>query len=125
MKEKEREYLVTVIFEYGFATAGVAKMSAYIQELVKKYKGTVLRIHFLGERKFAYLINHQQIGSYVFVLCKLPNTQLKFFKRDMELSNNIILRFLILKKEKAEKVLNLSDLVEYNKEETNNGTVTK
>ncbi len=125
MKERRREYLVTLVFNYGFASNGKDKITSYIEELLKKYQGELLKIQFLGERKFAYFIKHQQLGYYVFVLCKLPTQLVRFFRRDMELSDNIILRSLILKKEEAEKVLSLSELVEYNKEEKNNGTLTK
>ncbi|MFN7181692.1 MAG: 30S ribosomal protein S6, partial [Planctomycetota bacterium] len=101
MKEREGEYIITFVFNYGFAAEGIDKVKAYIEDVLKKYRGSVLKIYILGERKFAYPIKHQQTGYYVFAQCKIPRPQIRFFRKDMELSENIVLRFLILRKEYA------------------------
>lgn len=120
MKEKEREYIITFIIKQGFSAGGQGRVYSYLKELLNKYKGKIEGLRFLGERKFAYPIKKQQMGMYVFAECKMPNTQVRFFRRDLELTGDIILRFLILRKEEGLKVLNIYDIPEYKEEGRSN-----
>ncbi len=123
MKEREKEYIITFIVNQNLASEGQDKIASYLEELLKKYKGKINDLRFLGNRKFAYPIKSQQVGTYVFAVCKIMSSQVRFFRRDLELTGDTILRFLILRKEEAEKLLNISDLAEYkyNEEGSNYG----
>lgn len=127
MKEREKEYIITLILNQGFVSGGQDKVASYLEDLFKKYRGKIEGLRFLGDRKFAYPIKRQQVGFYVFVLCKMISSQVRFFRRDMELTGDIILRFLILRKEEAQKLLNITDLAEYKlkKEESSYGVITQ
>jgi ribosomal protein S6 len=116
-KERVKSFIICFIFNPNFAGRNYDKVVDYLSELLKKYGGQLNKVYIFGERKFAYKIEHQQMGLYVFVDCAIVNKQVKLFRRDLELSKDVVLRFLILQKEKALKVINLSDLSEYKKEE--------
>lgn len=113
MKEREKEYIITFVFRQGFASGGQEKVASYLEDIFKKYKGAIESLRFFGDRRFAYPIKGEQMGFYVFAECKMVNSQMRFFRRDLELSSDIVLRFLILSKEDGQKVLNISDLAEY------------
>lgn len=75
------------------------KITQEVEELIKKYKGTILKTSILGKRKLAYEIKHIHNGYYVATHFNMEDGRgLMGLTKELNLKiNDNILRFQIVK----------------------------
>ncbi len=69
-----------------------------VEELIKKWKGTVKKKEKWGERELAYPIKHQYSAKYYILTISLSPKDVKGFKRELNFNEKLI-RYLLLKVE--------------------------
>lgn len=76
----------------------VKKIQKKVLDAIEKIGGKVAKEDFWGKKPLAYLIQKQDFGFYVLILCDLPPEKLEVLESEIKLMDKVI-RHLITKKE--------------------------
>lgn len=90
-----KSYEGMFLLDNRFASREWSECEKDLRALFDKHKGEVLRIRKWGERRLAYEIKGHKRATYLLTYFNMPPENLTAFRRDMELSENVI-RNLVL-----------------------------
>ncbi len=83
-------YETIFIIRQDVASADVDKIAADFENLIKEYKGEVLKKEYWGLRTLAYEIDGNRKGHYIFLGISANNDLLKEMDRKIKIGESII-----------------------------------
>ena len=95
-----KNYECTIIVASAVGEDGLKNAARKYAEVIEKGGGELTQLENWGKRRFAYEIDHQAEGFYVFYRMRCDNPVLGELTRLLRLDENI-LRHLIIKDENA------------------------
>lgn len=98
-----RKYEMMVIFKPNLQDEDLKKEEEKIKEYIVGRGGEFINIIPWGRKKFAYPIEKLTEGIYSIFYFRIPQNELKEFKENLKLNQNI-LRFMILRLEEKANV---------------------
>ena len=89
-------YELVFILNANLAEDDFTRVLTKVNDLISKLGGTVTETTQWGKRRFAYPINKQSEGSYVFEKVQIKQTALKELDANLKLSDDVI-RYLFIR----------------------------
>ncbi|MCX6002573.1 MAG: 30S ribosomal protein S6 [Chloroflexi bacterium] len=89
-------YELVCILNASLSEEDFSRVLGKVNDLVTKFGGTVSETTQWGKRRFAYPINKQAEGNYVFEKVQIKQTALKELDANLKLSDDVI-RYLFIR----------------------------
>lgn len=92
----KRTYELTVIFSPELTSEQLKKTEKNLEDLIKKYEGSISKREDWGTRELAFPIAKNTKGTYRFFKIDIPGKSLKELDRELKLKSEII-RYLFVR----------------------------
>jgi ribosomal protein S6 len=99
-KVQQRLYELTYVLPGSMTDSEIAQVRSEIQNLLKKFKATVVKEEDWGRKQLAYKITHQgqkqNDGVYTHIVLEVASTQAPLLEREVYLSAKIMRHLMLV-----------------------------